>query len=102
MPLLFLAERAVLGEGAAPSSADYLSAILSLLFSRDHRSRVRGGVILTNNWANQKGISYAACPVLHSVRDSFEFRPEPRMEGRHGTRPSDYRGLLGVGDNWST
>ena len=102
MPLLFLAERAVLGEGAASSSADYLSAILSLMFSRDDRSRVRGGVILTNDWPYPKGICYAACPILHSVRDSFEFRPEPRMEGRRDTRHSDYRGLLDMGRNWST
>jgi hypothetical protein len=94
MPLLLLAEGAILGEGAASSSADNLSAILSLLFSRDHRSRVRGGVFLTNDWAYPKGICYASCPILHSVRDSFEFRPEPRMEGRRGTHHFHYRGLL--------
>lgn len=94
MPLFLLAKRAILGEGDPSSSANYFSAILSLLFSRNHRSRVRRGIVLTNGWADPGGVYCADSSVLQNMRDRLEFRPETSMECRHGTRHCHYRGLL--------
>src|ERR1017187_3524270 len=98
MPLSSVAERAILGKGDTSAPADRLSAILSLLLSCSDRSRLRGGIVLTNDWAHPKGVCCADCSVLQSVRDSFESRPETRMECQRGAGHHDSRWLLDMDD----
>jgi hypothetical protein len=102
MSIFSVAQRAILEKSGTPSAADCVSAILSLLLSCGDGGRVRGGIVLANGWADPEGVCYIDCSVLQNMRNGFEPRPETRMECRRGSRHLDYRGLLDLGDTWST